>query len=203
MKRYRLMDWYGEPYHAWYNETNLRNIAECLADLLQTEDREFIYDDWEPTVEKIYQWLLKWERDFIIMVEECDEPFESEWEYWWDDCWHNFSREEILQYASTRDDLWTYDKENLVDYVWSFSTHNWLKNKPLSEILDEYSMIDVDCELFDCLNNLLFNKYSQLVNCIKERFNKNRWIEIDDDTATYYASKFVDCKELYDLDYDD
>ena len=207
MKWYRLMDCWWEPYHTGYNDTDLKQVAYSIFSLWDSDDARadetYYWKTEEEAVNKIYEMLLAWERDFLFIVEESDEPFEAEGDYGWDECWHNYSREDILKYAHTRDDLWKYDEDNLVDYVWSFSTHNGLTNKHLSEILDDYSMLDVDCELFDDLNNMLFRTYNEVVESVKNRFNKNRGIYPDDDTATYYASKFVDWKELYDLDYND
>ncbi len=207
MKWYRLMDCWWEPYYTGYNDTDLKELAYSIFSLWDSDDARadetYYWKTDEEAVNKIYEMLLAWERDFLFIVEESDEPFEAEGDYGWDEYWHNYSREDILKYASTRDDLGTYDEDRLVDYVQSFSTHNGLTNRHLSEILDDFSMFDVDCELFDDLNNKLFRTYTEVVDCVKNRFNKNRWICPDDDTATYYASKFVDWKELYDLDYNE
>lgn len=147
MKYYRLIDEYWEPYYSGYNETDLKNLAECIYDLIQPD--EFINPDWEYDLEKIYEWLLAWERDFIIFVEEADKPFKPDWEYW-------------------------EDREN-----------------------------DLKYDLFDYLNNILFNTHTEVMDTARKRLNNRLWITIDENDLACYVSEFIDSKELYDLDYED
>lgn len=81
MKYYRLVDWYGEPYYTWYNETDLHELALCIFSLWDSDDA---FDDetyyWktdEEIIAKIYSMLLDWERDLFYKVEESDEPFKE------------------------------------------------------------------------------------------------------------------------------
>jgi hypothetical protein len=201
------MDGFWEPYYTGYNCTDLKELAFWIWSLWDWDwawdDESFYWKTQEEQVNKIYGLLEAWERDLLYFVEESDEPFEAEWDYGWDDCWHNYSKEDILKYASTRDDLWDYEEENLIEYVWSFSTHNWLTNRHLSEILDEFSMIDYKDELFDDLNNILFNKFSEIVDYIQKWIAKNKWLDWNKWDCSELASQFVDWKELYDIDYED
>lgn len=194
MKRYRLVDNCRVPYFSWYNSTDLSSLAQDICDILQPDD--FIDPDWKYSYDKIYKGLLDWERDFIILVEESDEPFETQWEYW-DEEWFNYSEEDIIKYASTREDLWGYDKDKLIDYVHSFS------DKPLSEILDSFSMVDYKDELFDYLNNILFDKFDEVVDTTQKWFAIIKWVECGKADCVDLANEFVDWKELYDLDYND
>ena len=214
-KWYRIVDGWWEPYHSWYNETSLREIAECIYSLWVWDDlwddMEYYWETEEDIINTILKSLRKGERDFIFIVEESDYPFENEW---YDDdsdyedengkvVWHNYSAKTILKYARTRDDLWEYSNKNLVDFVWSFTQYGCCSSKPISDILDEFSMIDYKDELFDYLNNLLFTKASQLTNAIRKRINEEKWISVWPEEVAELASEFVDWKELYDLDYND
>ena len=206
MKRYRLMDWFWEPYYSGYNETDLKELAYSIWSLWDWDwawdDESFYGLTREDQIKKIYDLLKSWERDLLYFVEECDEPFEAEWDYWWDECWHNYSKEDILKYASTRTDLREYDEDCLLEYVWSFSTHNGLTNRHLSEILDQFSYENWKDDLFDDLNNMLFNKHSELTKAIQSWCEKNS-VRVDDCEIWNLASEFVDRKELYDLDYEE
>ena len=207
MKWYRLMDCWWEPYYTGYNDTDLKELAYSIFSLWDSDDaradEQYYWKTEEEAVNKIYEMLLAWERDFLFMVEESDEPFEAEGDYGWDDCWHNYSREDILKYASTREDLKEYDEDALVEYVWSFSTHNWLTNRHLSEIVDDFTYLNWKDGLFGYLNNLLFTTHTQVMDTARERFNNELWITIDEDDLAYYVSQFIDQKELYDLDYNE
>lgn len=199
------MDGFWEPYHTGYNETDLKELAYSIWSLWDWDwawdDESFYWKTQEEQVEKIYSLLEAWERDLLYFVEECDEPFEAEWDYWWDDCWHNYSKEDVLKYASTRDDLRNYDEDCLLEYVWSFSTHNGLTNRHLSEILDQFSYENWKDDLFDDLNNMLFNKHSELTKAIQSWCEENS-VRVDDYEVGNLASQFIDWKELYDLDYE-
>lgn len=201
-----MVDQWGEPYATWYNETDLKELAYSIWSLWDWDDAwedETTYGKTpEENVNKIYSLLKAWERDLLYFVEECDEPFETEW-ICWDEYWLNYSREDIIKYAETRNDLWNYDIERLIEFVQSFSTNNWLKNKPLSEILDEFSMLDYQEELNDYLNNIIFYSFDELVDIIMKWFEKEKGVTWDRWDCAELASKFVDLKELYDLNYDD
>lgn len=196
MKWYRLVDEFNRPYHAWYNETDLEALAWIIHDIINPD--EFIDPDGIYEEEKIYEGLLAWERDFIIFVEEAGEPFSKYDEYGWDDEGHNWSEEEIIQYANTRNDLKYYDEELMVEYVW----HGWHGDKPLSEILDEFSMVNYKEELFDDLNNMLFNTYDEVVEAIQKWMAEEKGLDWDRADCAELASEFVDNKELYDISYD-
>lgn len=199
-KRYRLInlaDW--ESYATWYNDTDLKDVAYSIFSLWDWDwcfdDETFYWKTDKEVVEKLYSLLLAWERDLLYFVEENSEPFEAEWMYWGDKHWHNFSREDILEYASTRNDLWEYDDDSLVEFVW------WYHDKPISEILDDFSWIDWKDDLFDYLNNILFISFDELVQKIQEWINKNKWVYFETSDCSELASEFVDYKELYDLEY--
>ena len=207
MKRYRIVDEWGEPYHTWYNSIHLRDVAECVfclwdcGDCLWDSEKDSWLTD-EEIVSKIYRDLKNWIRDFIFVVEEGDEPFRPEsgeiGVYGGDWNWHNFSKEDILRYAKGRRDLWPYDEDIMVEFVRS----KWFDCKCLSEILDEFSMLDYKNELFDYLNNIIWYKtYNELVEIIQEWFKEEKWIEYDWDGSCELASEFIDLKEIYDLDY--
>ena len=184
---------WGEPYHCGYNSTDLRELAECICSLA---DWDWALEDYSRTPSKILKALHRWERDFIFIVEEDYEPFEAEWDYWGDDRGHNFSESEILQYAKTRNDLWKYDDDYLINFVWGY------KDKKISEILDEFSYIDWKDDLFDHLNNILFHTFDEVVEEVK-RWCEEHSIRIDTYYAWEYANQFIDANELYDLDYSD
>lgn len=207
MKWYRLTDAWWEPYHTGYNDTDLKSLAYSIFSLWDWEwawdDEEYYWKTEEDAVNKIYSLLEAWERDLYYFVEEADEPFEAEWEYWGDECWMNYSKEDILKYASTRDDLKDYDEDCLVEYVWSFSTHNGLTNKHLSEIIDQFTYENWKDNLFDYLNNILFTTHTEVMDTARERFNNELGITIDENDLASCVSEFIDRKELYDLDYED
>ena len=122
MKYYRLIDEYWEPYYSGYNETDLKNLAECIYDIIQPD--EFINPDWEYDLEKIYEWLLAWERDFIIFVEEADEPFEAEWEYWVDcriENWKDYLFDDLNNILFSK-------HSELIEYI-----KKWLKDNNMSD----------------------------------------------------------------------
>lgn len=200
------MDGFWEPYYTCYNETDLKELAFWIWSLWDWEwawdDESFYWKTNEDAINKIYSLLEAWERDLLYFVEEADEPFEAEWDYWGDDCWHNYSKEDILKYASTRDDLRKYDEDLLVEYVRSFSTHNWLTSRHLSEILDQFSYENWKDDLFDYLNNRLFETYTELIKSIEDWCNKNS-VRVDDCEVWELASQFIDDKELYNLNYED
>lgn len=142
-KRYRLMDGFWEPYYTCYNETDLKKLAFWIWSLWDWDcawdDEEFYWPTSKTAIEKIYSLLLKWERDLYYFVEESDMPFEADWPYWWDDKWHNYSRKEILDYAKTRDDLWEYDKDCLVEFVrWNGISNCWWP-RTIDDLLDQFS----------------------------------------------------------------
>lgn len=142
MKRYRIVDEWGEPYHSWYNSIHLRDVAEYVFSLWDCgdclwDDEEYSWLTDEEIISRIYKDLKDWVRDFIFLVEEGDEPFPpvcgeigvygGDWD------WHNFSKEDILRYSKGRRDLWPYDEDLMIEFVWS----KGLDCKPLSKILDE------------------------------------------------------------------
>ena len=208
MKRYRIVDEWGEPYHSWYNSIHLRDVAEYVFCLWNCDwlwdDVEHYWNTDEETISKIYKELKDWVRDFIFVVEESNEPFRPEsgeiGVYGGDWNWHNFSKEDILRYAKGRRDLWPYDEDLMVEFVWS----KWLDCKCLSEILDEFSMLDYKNELFDYLNNIIwYRTYNELVKIIQKWFKEEKWVEHDWDDCCELASEFIDLKEICDLDYED
>lgn len=200
MKRYRLVDSWWEPYHTGYNETDLKELAYSIWSLWDWdwawEDEAFYWKTEEEQVNKIYSLLESWERDLLYFVEESDFPFPPDWEYGRDYDWHNYPASVIIKYAKTRDDLWEYDEDCLIEYVWS--KDSWR----LEEILDEFSMENWREELDDYLNNILFDTFDEVVEAIKKWFEKVKWVSRDKEVYAELASKFVDNKELYDLYYD-
>lgn len=201
MKRYRLVDSWWEPYYSGYNETDLKELAYSIWSLWDWddawEDEVFYWKTRKEQIDKIYSLLKAWERDLLYFVEESDFPFPPDWEYGRDDDWHNYPASVIVKYAKTRDDLWEYDEDCLIEYVWS--KDNWR----LEEILDEFSMENWREELNDYLNNILFNTYDEVVKAVKKWFEKVKWVTRDKQEYAELASQFIDNKELYDLSYDD
>lgn len=201
MKRYRLVDSWWEPYYSWYNGTDLKELAYSIWSLWDWdwawEDEIFYWKTREEQVNKIYSLLKSWERDLLYFVEESDFPFPPDWEYGRDDDWHNYPASVIMKYAKTRNDLWEYKEDCLIEYVWS--KDNWR----IEEILDEFSMENWREELEDYLNNILFNTYDEVVETVKEWFEKVKWVTRDKQEYVELASQFIDNKELYDLSYDD
>lgn len=170
MKWYRLVDGWWEPYFSGYNETDLKELAYSIWSLWDWDDAwsdELFYGlSREKQIDKIYSLLKNWERDLLYFVEESGFPFPPDWEYGRDFEGHNYPAEVILKYAKTRDDLWEYDEDCLIEYVWS--KDNWR----LEEILDEFSMENWREELDDYLNNRLFDTYDEVVEAVKEWFEK-------------------------------
>jgi len=217
MKRYRLVDSWWEPYYTGYNETDLKELAYSIWSLWDWdwawEDEAFYWKTREEQIDKIYSLLESWERDLLYFVEESDEPFEN---LWYDDAddevrmenWKevidrfNYTRKAILDYAKTRKDLWEYDDDRLVMFVWDYSGYWGSSKKPISEILDEFSMINWREELDDYLNNILFDTYDEVLEAIKKWFEKEKWVSRDKEVYAELASQFIDNKELYDLSYD-
>lgn len=107
-----------------------------------------------------------------------------------------FTKSWILNYARSRNDLWNYDEERLLDFVKNYND-TW----NIEDCLDEFSMLNYDEELDDYLNNILFNTYDEVVNTIEKRFNEEKWITIDHEYCCELASKFIDNNELYDILY--
>ena len=107
--------------------------------------------------------------------------------------------EEILKLARERTDLWDYDDDCLLEYVRS---ELWPYNN-IDEVFDHFSMLYWKEELFDYLNNLLFDTYDEVVETIKEWFNKEKSVDRGDYDVGELASEFIDSKEMYDIDYDD
>lgn len=202
MKRYRLVDGWGEPYYSGYNETDLKKLAFDIFSLWDSDgmrdDESFYWKTDEEAVEKIYSLLKSWERDLVYRVEESGSPFPPEGGYGRDDEGHNYEEDVILKYAKTRDDLKYYDEELMVEFVW----HGWHGDKPLSEILDEFSMVNYKEELFDDLNNMLFNTYDEVVEAVQKWMAEEKGLDWDRADCTELASEFVDRKELYDISYD-
>lgn len=79
MKYYRLVDSRWEPYYTCYNETDLKELAYWIFSLWDSDD---MWDEYwntdEDRINKIYDRLLNWERDFIYIVEEQDQPFSED-----------------------------------------------------------------------------------------------------------------------------
>lgn len=200
MKWYRLVDGWWEPYHSGYNETDLKELAYSIWSLWDWDgawdDESFYGQTIEEQVGKIYSLLKSWERDLLYIVEESSLPFPPDWGYGRDFEGHNYPTEVILKYAETRDDLWEYDEDCLFEYVWS--KDDW----KLEEILDEFSMESWREELDDYLNNILFDTYDEVVEAVKEWFEKEKWVSRDKEEYAELASQFIDNKELYDISYD-
>jgi len=201
MKWYRLVDGWWEPYHSGYNETDLKELAYSIWSLWDWdgawEDESFYGLTREDQVNKIYSLLKAWERDLLYFVEESGFPFPPDWEYGRDFEGHNYPTEVILKYAKTRDDLWEYDEDCLIEYVWS--KDNWR----LEEILDEFTYENWKDRLSDHLNNFLFDTHTEIMDEARRRFNEELWITIDEEDLVHYVSEFIDSKELYDISYDD
>lgn len=201
MKWYRLVDGWWEPYHSGYNETSLKQLAYSIWSLWDWDDawadESFYGLTREDQVNKIYSLLKAWERDLLYFVEESGFPFPPDWEYGRDFEWHNYPTEVILKYAKTRDDLWEYDKDCLIEYVWS--KDNWR----LEEILDQFTYENWKDWLSDHLNNFLFDTHTEIMDEARRRFNEELWITIDEEDLAHYVSEFIDSKELYDISYDD
>jgi len=201
MKWYRLVDGWWEPYHSGYNETDLKELAYSIWSLWDWDDAwsdELFYGlSREDQVNKIYSLLKAWERDLLFLVEESGFPFPPDWEYGRDFEGHNYPAEVILKYAHTRDDLWKYDEDCLIEYVWS--KDDWR----LEEILDQFTYENWKDRLSDHLNNFLFDTHTEIMDEARRRFNEELWITIDEEDLAHYVSEFIDSKELYDISYDD
>jgi hypothetical protein len=201
MKWYRLVDGWWEPYHSGYNETDLKELAYSIWSLWDWDDawsdESFYGLTREDQIDKIYSLLKSWERDLLYIVEESGFPFPPDWEYGRDFEGHNYPTEVILKYAKTRDDLWKYDEDCLIEYVWS--KDNWR----LEEILDEFTYENWKDRLSDHLNNFLFDTHTEIMDEARRRFNEELWITIDEEDLVHYVSEFIDSKELYDISYDD
>jgi hypothetical protein len=50
---------------------------------------------------------------------------------------------------------------------------------------------------------MLFDTYDEIVEAVKEWFEKEKWVTRDKEEYAELASWFVDNKELYDISYDD
>ena len=114
-----------------------------------------------------------------------------------------YTRQGILNYAQKRTDLGMYDEDCLIDFV----LEN--QNRDIDEALDEFSEIEKDNRienrkdfLFDDLNNILFEKHSEITEYIEEWLEKYH-LPKDDLIVWELAGDFIDQKELYDLDYED
>ncbi len=201
MKWYRLVDGWWEPYYSGYNETDLKELAYSIWSLWDWDDawsdESFYGLTREDQINKIYSLLKAWERDLLYFVEESGFPFPPDWEYGRDFEGHNYPTEVILKYAKTRDDLWEYDEDCLIEYVWS--KDNWR----LEEILDEFTYENWKDRLSDHLNNFLFDTHTEIMDEARRRFNEELWITIDEEDLVHYVSEFIDSKELYDISYDD
>lgn len=84
-----------------------------------------------------------------------------------------------------KDDDWKYTNRVIFDLGdWD----DWVENRK------DY--------LFDDLNNILFEKHSELTEYIKEWLTEHK-LANDSMIVWELASEFIDKKELYDLDYED
>lgn len=73
---YRLVDSRLEPYATGYNETDLKELAFSIFSLWDSDDmRTEYWNTDEEALEKIFNMLKEWERDFIYIVQEQKEPF--------------------------------------------------------------------------------------------------------------------------------
>lgn len=111
----------------------------------------------------------------------------------------NYTDDQILKLAKKRKDLWYYDDDCLLEYVRSeLWTHD-----DIEEIFDHFSMLYRKEELFDYLNNILFDTYDEIIEAIKKWFNEEKSVDRGDYELWELASEFIDSNELYDIDYDD
>ena len=143
MMWYRLTNPFGELCYLWYNEVSLYVLAKDIYfywTLNDTRDNYKGYGESEhEIIESITTLLLSGERDFInCKVEEQENPFKLEWWYWDDWFEHNYSMWDIILYAQTRDDLWEYDNDRLVEFVWSYAD----SELEIDDILDKFSHIE-------------------------------------------------------------
>lgn len=97
--------------------------------------------------------------------------------------------------------LWMWEYSDIEDWAKAWADDNGYVRLFIEEDWDDWVENRKDY-LFDDLNNILFEKHSELIEYIKGWLNKHK---LADDSMIVWelASEFIDKKELYDLDYDD
>ena len=163
----------------------------------ETLDYDSIQLEWDQAYfpRHCYTCWAKWEErynmDFTWHENVRDSLLDKVYKKFW------MTWKEILEYAKTRDDLWDYYGVKLLNYVEQYN-HIWT----IEDCLDEFSMEDWREELDDYLNNMLFDTYDEVVEAVKEWFEKEKWVSRDKQEYAELASRFIDNKELYDISYD-
>ena len=152
MKYYRLTDAWWEPYHTGYNDTDLKSLAYSIFSLWDWEwawdDEEFYWKTEEDAVNKIYSLLEAWERDLYYFVEEADEPFEAEWEYWADcriENWKDYLFDDLNNILfSKHSELTEYIKKWLIRH--KLVDDDRIVGELASDFIDQKELYDLDYE---------------------------------------------------------
>ena len=94
--------------------------------------------------------------------------------------------------------LWMWEYSDIEDWAKA-----WADDNGYIHLFVEEEPAFYKDELFDDLNNQLFDTYDELCLTIRNRFRDEKHMEIKDDECMEFASDFVDKKELYDISYDE
>lgn len=172
---------------------NVKTLGELLQDIVEKENKYFsLYDfldednhlirqDIKDKLEKAEQKQFFEYMDGYNFVNS-DEVYMAVSEY----------TEKVMNRPLSMGEMW--DMSEIADY---YMSERWL------EFDEEENRVENRKDfLFDDLNNILFEKHSEIIEYIEEWLDKHH-LPKDDLIVWELASDFIDQKELYDLDYED